>query len=154
MSQFDVVFERMSFTQFIRMPLDQYKVYGDEFVSRYAELLDRIEALVRNALLDDFKPPGTFKLDEPERKSLSVTPTRSTWVPENNAEFFNDDDDPPMQHTNATRNPDRPLTGRVQCKELFNVSLDENAQVLDVCSHRVGECDRHDAWFARQFVVD
>lgn len=57
MSQCALFFEKMSFTQFISMPLDQYEVYGDEFVSRYTELLDRIVTLCDSTLsmLDDFK---------------------------------------------------------------------------------------------------
>lgn len=81
MSRFDMSFENMSFTQFIRMPLDQYKVYGDEFVSLYAQLLDRIEALCASAfsMLDDLRPPGTLRSDEPEQNSLSVRQTCPTW---------------------------------------------------------------------------
>ena len=123
MSRFSVLFEKVSFTQFIRMTLDREK------------LLDRIAGLCASAssTLDDFKPPGTLKSDK----------THSTWVPENDVEFFTDED-LTMQHTDVALhagNSDR--TPLIRCREPFNVSEDENAQAFEFCSHYAGECDRY-----------
>lgn len=146
MSHFAASFEKMNFTQFIRMSLDQYEVYGEEFVSRYAEMLYRIETLCAStfSMLDDFKTPGTFKLDEPKRNTLSVRPTSSTGVPENDYEFVAKEN-PAMQHVAFhTGEPDR--ASLIHCPDIVNMTSDENAQVFDVCPHRFGECDRLTNW--------
>lgn len=153
MSHFAAFFEKMNFTQFIRMSLDQYEVYGEEFVSRYAEMLYRIETLCAStvSMLDDFKAPGTFKLDEPKQNTLSVRPTSSTWVPKNDYEFFAKEN-PAMQHVAFhTGKPDR--ASLIHCTDILDVSLDENGQVFNVCPHLVGECDRHENWVHRNLDV-
>lgn len=136
MSHFAASFEKMNFTQFIRMSLEQYEVYGEEFVSRYAEMLYRIETLCAStfSMLDDFKTPGTFKLDEPKRNTLSVRPTSSTRVPENDYEFV------------AKKNPAMQRASLIHCPDIVNMTSDEDAQVFDVCPHKVGECDRIENW--------
>ena len=123
MSRFSVLFEKVSFTQFIRMTLDREK------------LLDRIEGQRASTFttLDDFKPPGALKSDK----------THSTSVPENDGEFSTDED-LTMRHTDVALhagNSDR--TPLIRCREPFNVSEDENAQVFEFCSHHSGECDRY-----------
>lgn len=143
MSRFDMSFENMSFTQFIRMPLDQYRVYGDEFVSLYAQLLDRIEALCASAfsMLDDLRPPGTLRSDEPEQNSLSVRQTCPTWA-DNSPDLFADND-PPTQHTDVGHTWNTDIIPQIRCRDLFDVSLHDNGQLFEVCTHQVGECDRY-----------
>lgn len=143
MSRFAMSFENMSFPQFIRMPLDQYRVYGDEFVSLYAELLDRIEALCASAfsMLDDLRPTGTLRLDEPKQKTLSVRPTCPTWA-DSSPDLFADSD-PPMQHTDVIHTWNSDITPKIRCRDLVDVSLHENGQLFKVCAHQVGECDRY-----------
>lgn len=146
MSRFAMSFENTSFIQFIRMPMDQYRVYGDEFASLYTALLERIEALCASAflMLDDMSTTmsttGPVRLDNPERNSLAVRQTCPTWA-DNSPDLFADSD-PPMHHTDVinTRNSDN--APKIRCRD-FDMSMDNDAQLFGVCQHEVGECDRY-----------
>ena len=233
MSRFEVFFQKMNFHQFISMSLDQYKAHGDEFVSRYAKLIDMIMALVDSALslsdlnlhcpfestkskldivpvtatlfkkcLDTSVQESTVTRDVSTGKEdtikynnevhncgfvwntntmgfvsdvwadgcmimesefpdhvtrthstkqvkstklkldiLPVTATSSTRVSTRDAEEF-DDNDVPMPHTLHSGASDHaPL---IRC--VFDQPSDEDAQLLDVCPHRIGECDRNESW--------
>lgn len=146
MSRFAMSFENTSFIQFIRMPMDQYRVYGDEFASLYTALLERIEALCASAflMLDDMSTTmsttGPVRLDNPERNSLAVRQPCPTWA-DNSPDLFADSD-PPMHHTDVinTRNSDS--APKIRCTD-FDMSMDNDAQLFGVCQHEVGECDRY-----------
>ena len=168
MSRFAMSFENTSFIQFIRMPVDQYRVYGDDFVSSYTALLERIEALCASAflMLDDMSTTGHVRLDDPEQNSLAVRQTCPTWVEYNtlrlddpeqnslavrqtcptwadNSQDLFADSDPSMHHTDVINNQNSDITPKIQCRDFFDMSLHNNAQLFDVCPHRVGECDRY-----------
>lgn len=171
MSRFAMSFENTSFIQFIRMPMDQYRVYGDEFASLYTALLERIEALCASAflMLDDMSTTmsttGPVRLDNPERNSLAVRQTCPTWVEYNTLRFDDPeqnsltvrqtcptwadnspdlfaDSDPPMHHTDVINTRNSDSAPKIRCLD-FDMSMDNDAQLFGVCQHEVGECDRY-----------
>ena len=138
MSQVEVFFQKMNFHQFISMSLDQYKAHGDEFVNLYAKLIGMTEVLVDSALsLSDLNSHPRFESTKSKPDLLPAwVPTRDTGE--------SDENDVPMPHTLRSGTSDQaPL---IRCDFVFDQPSDEDTQLLDVCPHRIGECDRNASW--------
>ncbi|KAI4797385.1 hypothetical protein KUCAC02_025114 [Chaenocephalus aceratus] len=150
MSHLSVLFQRTSFTQFFRMHSDQARLYGDEFVDRYCTLLVRIRELCSSAfsMVEEYLPIGPVGTEEPKRNRLVDSRSGSTWIPENDAEFFADAY-PGSPKTESFQSGNAPRVPPIHCTEMFNVPLDGETQELDVCTHGVGECDRNMWWTSK-----
>ena len=90
------------------------------------------------------------KSTEPKPDILPVKATTLTRVPTRDAEEL-DENDVPMPHTLQSGTSDHaPL---IRCDFVFDQPSDEDAQLLDVCPHRVGECDRHESWVLNNLAI-
>lgn len=50
------------------------------------------------------------------------------------------------RHTDGLHAGNSDHTPLIHCTEVFNMDENENAQVMDICSHRTGQCDRYETW--------